>query len=452
MTMESANNIICSPRNQLDEDAEKELGRLLEALWDEQEEDKDEPSLTDPQKRLNSCLEKIPVTAFPATPNDQVIEINSDASLEDAVQLLAKHRILSAPVRDIEADERASWIDKYMGIVEFAGIVVWLLHQSEIVAGSTGAGIVTGAVAGTTSSATLGGSGVGAVADTTEMLEAVTGSGPANSSPEAVSATGADFFELLTSSELYRKTKVKDIAGSFRWAPFLPIQKSDSFLTMLLLLSKYRMKSLPVVDIGETKIDNIITQSTVMHMLSKCIGLPWFETWGKKTLLELNLPVMKADQMVKVNEDEPVLKAFKLMSKKGVGGIPVIEKEGNRPVGNISLRDVQFLLMAPEIYKDSRSVTAKDFLTAVRTHLHIKQDSSSILGGVIACQKNDTIEDIILKLDNTKIQRIYVVNGEGDLEGVVTLRDIISKFVQEPPGYFGDFFYGVVPSPGNSRV
>lgn len=450
--MEAVNSIICSPRNPLDKDAERELGRLLETLWDEQEEDKDEPSLSDPQKRLNSCLEKILVTAFPVIPNSQVIEINSDASLEDAVQLLAKHRILSAPVRDIEAPEDASWIDKYIGIVEFGGIAVWLLHQSEIVAGSTGAGFVTGAVAGTTGTATLGGSGIGAVGGTTVLSGAVTASGPGNSGPEAVPTTGSGFFGLLTSSELYRKTKVKDISGSFRWAPFLPLQKSDSFLTMLLLLSKYRIKSLPVVDIGETKIDNIITQSTVMHMLSKCIGLPWFETWGKKTLSELNLPVMKADQMVKVNEDEPVLKAFKLMSKKSVGGLPVIEKEGNRPVGNISLRDVQFLLMAPEIYKDSGSVTAKDFLTAVRAHLHIKKDSSSVLGGVIACQTNDTIENIILKLDNAKIQRIYVVNGEGDLEGVVTLRDIISKFVQEPPGYFGDFFYGVVPSPRNSTV
>lgn len=448
--MEAVNDIICSPRNPLDEDAERELGRKLEVLWDEQEEDKDEPSSTDPQKRLNSCLERIPVTAFPAIPDSQVIEINSDASLEDAVKLLAKHRILSAPVRDIEAPEHASWIDKYIGIVEFAGIAVWLLHQSEIVAfemmaGSTGAGFVTGTVAGSMGAAALSGSGIGAAG-------AVAASGPGNSGPEAVPAMGGAFFELLTSSEFYRNTKVKEIAGSFRWAPFLPLQKSDSFLTMLLLLSKYRMKSLPVVDIGEEKIDNIITQSTVVHMLSKCIGLPWFETWGKKTLLELNLPVMKPDQMVKVNEDEPVLKAFKLMSKKGVGGLPVIEKEGNRPVGNISLRDVQFLLMAPEIYKDSGSVTAKEFLTAVRAHLQVKQESSPILGGVITCQTNDTIENIILKLDNAKIQRIYVVNGDGDLEGIVTLRDIISKFVQEPPGYFGDFFYGVVPSPKNSRV
>lgn len=58
-----------------------------------------------------------------------MIEIKSDCSLAEAVQILTKHRILSAPVVDVEAPEDASWIDRYIGIVEFAGIVVWILYQ-----------------------------------------------------------------------------------------------------------------------------------------------------------------------------------------------------------------------------------------------------------------------------------------------------------------------------------
>lgn len=94
--------------------------------------------------------------------------------------------------------------------------------------------------------------------------------------------------------------QVGDISGSFRWAPFLALQKSNSFLTMLLLLSKYKMKSIPVVDLGERKIDNIITQSAVIHMLAECAGLHWFESWGNKTLYELGLPLMSTNSIVKV--------------------------------------------------------------------------------------------------------------------------------------------------------
>ncbi|KAI3916625.1 hypothetical protein MKW98_026367 [Papaver atlanticum] len=44
-------------------------------------------------------------------------------------------------------------------------------------------------------------------------------------------------------SALCKTTKVQDISGSFRWAPFLALQKSDTFLTMLLHLSKYLVRT-----------------------------------------------------------------------------------------------------------------------------------------------------------------------------------------------------------------
>lgn len=95
--------------------------------------------------------------------------------------------------------------------------------------------------------------------------------------------------------------QVKDIVGSFRWGPFLPVQPSDSMLTLLLLLSKYRMKSLPVVESGERHINGLITQIDVIHMLSKCSGFSWFDSVGKKTLQELSLPVMEPKDVVKVH-------------------------------------------------------------------------------------------------------------------------------------------------------
>ena len=70
---------------------------------------------------------------------------------------------------------------------------------------------------------------------------------------------------------------------------------------MLLLLSKYKMKSIPVVDLGEAKIENIITQSGVIHMLAECAGLHWFEDWGVKTLSEVGLPIMSKDHIIKVS-------------------------------------------------------------------------------------------------------------------------------------------------------
>ncbi|XP_023516483.1 SNF1-related protein kinase regulatory subunit gamma-1-like [Cucurbita pepo subsp. pepo] len=404
---------------------EAKVGMRVEDLWDVQE-----PQLS-PTEKLNACFESIPVSAFPSAPLNQVIEIKSDSSLAEAVQILAQHKILSAPVVDVDAPDHSSWIDRYLGVVEFAGIAVWILYQSEPPSprspsdGSAVAAARNGVIS--------------------PLEQQVLG-------PESAASTPGSFFESLTSSELYKSTQVRDISGSFRWAPFLALQTSNSFLTMLLLLSKYKMKSIPVVDLGEGKIENIITQSAVIHMLAECAGLQWFESWGTKTLSELGLPMMSPASIVKVYEDEPVLQAFKLMRKKKVGGIPVIEKGGSKAVGNISLRDIHFLLTAPEIYHDYRSITAKNFLTAVRSYLEKHEEFSPMLSDMITCKKDHSVKDLILLLDSKKIHRVYVVDDNGNLEGVVTLRDIISRLVHEPRGYFGDFFDGVLPLPENSRV
>ena len=75
-----------------------------------------------------------------------------------------------------------------------------------------------------------------------------------------------------------------------------------------------------------------------------------------------------------------------------------------------------------------------------------------MLSEYVTCKKDCTIKELIQLLDQEKIHRVYVVDDDGDLQGLITLRDIISRLVHEPRGYFGDFFDGVLPLPANSRV
>ncbi|PWZ09978.1 SNF1-related protein kinase regulatory subunit gamma-1 [Zea mays] len=402
---------------------EAEIGMRVEDIWDSLDVQQRQLSHGD---KLNSCFDSIPVASFPhAFDGAQLVEIPSDATLAEAVDILSRNRIISAPVRNVDAPEDASWIDRYIGIVEFPGIASEAAATAEVGADELAAKLGT---------VTLEGAAAAAAA------AAVTSKAAAE--PEGAIA---EVFGALPSSDLFNKTKVKDISGSFRWAPFLALQSSDTFLTMLLLLSKYRMKSLPVVDIGEGTISNIITQAAVVHMLSECVGLHWFEEWGTKTLSEIGLPIMRLSKIVKVREDEPALKAFRLMRRKGVGGIPVVDDSG-RAVGSIMIKDVKHLLTASETNRDYRTLTAKEFIANAR------QSSGERQMSIITCKRGDSVKDIILKLDAEKRQRIYVINEEGNLDGLITLRDIIAKLVYEPPGYFGDFFNGVIPLPSNSRV
>ncbi|KAL6561205.1 hypothetical protein OROMI_016806 [Orobanche minor] len=197
--------------------------------------------------------------------------MRSDTSLAKAVKLLAKHKVLSAPVLDVNALEYASWIDRYIGVVEFAGIVVWILHQME-----GGSLFDLAMMSGDGSGG--GGSGYD-IGPAVAAAEASGMSSPRFKSrhPDSPTATCGKFFDSYF-VYLYKNTKGGLYNMNFSVAPFLALQKANFFLTMLLLLSKYKMKSVPVVDLGEAKIDNVITQSAVIHMLEECAGLHLFES------------------------------------------------------------------------------------------------------------------------------------------------------------------------------
>jgi CBS domain-containing protein len=54
--------------------------------------------------------------------------------------------------------------------------------------------------------------------------------------------------------------------------------------------------------------------------------------------------------VVSVDASKLVLEAFKLMKEKCIGGLPVVEGPEQHLVGNISVRDVRFLLLQPELF------------------------------------------------------------------------------------------------------
>ena len=50
------------------------------------------------------------------------------------------------------------------------------------------------------------------------------------------------------------------------------------------------------------------------------------------------------------------------------------------------------------------------------------------------------MQDVITSLVQSRIHRIYVVDSHDRPLRVVSLRNILKKFVKEPEGYFGRFF------------
>jgi len=63
------------------------------------------------------------------------VEVTANDTIGDALKLLYKQRVLGAPVRDPHRLDSAPLTDRYVGLIDFASMVLWaleVLHQIQI--------------------------------------------------------------------------------------------------------------------------------------------------------------------------------------------------------------------------------------------------------------------------------------------------------------------------------
>ncbi|KAK4481668.1 hypothetical protein RD792_012575 [Penstemon davidsonii] len=375
------------------------------------------------QESLTAAFQSIPVSSFPQVPGGKVIEILADTSISDAVKILSESNILSAPVVNPDAKNSKDWRERYLGVVDYSAIVLWVMQNAEIAAAAlsatsaAAAGVGTGA-AGALGALALGATGPLAVAGLTAAAvgAAVAGGvaadrGMGRDAPTAADKLGEDFYKVILHEEPFKSTTVGSILKSYRWAPFVPVAMESSMLSVLLLLSKYRLRGVKEGD--------------------------WFDCISAQPFPELGLPFMSPDQIVMVQENELVLEAFKKMKEKQIGGLPVVEGPKRKIVGNISIRDIRFLLLKPELFRSFRELTVKDFICTIAAATNEPEKT----GTPITCKPDSTLGSVIDTLASKAVHRIYVVSGEDNVvTGVITLRDVISCFITEPPNFFDDYF------------
>ncbi len=107
-----------------------------------------------------------------------------------------------------------------------------------------------------------------------------------------------------------------EITKSYRWAPFLPIEPDESMLTVLLLLSKFRLRSIPVVNDCDPDVKNVITQSAVIQGLALCRGRDWFDSLAGKSLFQIGLLVMSSDQVKHVQDSHQHFIQFSVVKSR----------------------------------------------------------------------------------------------------------------------------------------
>ncbi|KAJ9549239.1 hypothetical protein OSB04_021782 [Centaurea solstitialis] len=368
-------------------------------------------------------------------------------SIGDAVKVLSESNIVSAPVRNPDAGDSMDWKDRYLGILDYSSIVLWVLETADLAAaaltatsaaaaglGAGTAGALGALALGTTgpvAAAGLTAAAVGAAVASGVVVE----KGMGKDAATAVDELGEDFYKVILQEEPFKSTQVKSIVKSYRWAPYIPVTTDSSMLSVLLLLSKYRLRNVPVIEPGQPQIKNFITQSAVVKGLEQCKGRDWFDAITTHRITELGLPFVSKDQVISCQSNELILEAFKKMKENHIGGLPVVEGPTKKIVGNVSIKDIRFLLLKRKIFTNFRKLTTKDFMNTIST---TSEDMKKVISP-ITCKMESTLGEVISVLAANSVHRIYVVTDVNDVIGIITLRDVISCFITEPPNYITEF-------------
>ncbi|KAK1362110.1 SNF1-related protein kinase regulatory subunit gamma-1-like [Heracleum sosnowskyi] len=400
------------------------------------------------QEAINYAFANISVSTFPMVPGGKVIEIQANASVGEAIKILSEANILAAPVCESNDVNTVDWRERYLGIIDFSAIVLWVLESADIASAAMSASCAAAAGVGAGAAGALGALAAGATGPVAVagLAAAAVGAalagglaadqGVGKDASSAADTLGDDFYKVILEDEPFASTTVRSIITSYRWAPFIPVAADSSMLGVLLLLSKYRLRNVPVIESGKPTIKNFITQSAVVKGLENCQGRDWFDRIAAQPISEVGLPFMCTDEVISINSSELVLEAFKLMKDNQIGGLPVTEGPEKNIIGSLSIKDIRFLLLNRELFTKYRELVVKDFMDTIASEAH--DSEKDVIP--ITCSLSSNIGNVIHILASKMVHRVYVVGANGkEVVGVITLRDVISCFIFEPPNYFENY-------------
>jgi len=134
-------------------------------------------------------------------------------------------------------------------------------------------------------------------------------------------------------------------------------------------------------------------------------------------------------KVITVHPETSVIEARDLLKKHQIRHLPVVEKDAML-VGIITDRDI-------------RSTLPATFYTKPDTHPEAGESEAIKVGDVMTANPHtvspeDTIEDALLQIQTMRVGAFPVVDREGRLQGLISVRDLLRAFINvlgiEEPG------------------
>jgi acetoin utilization protein AcuB len=125
-------------------------------------------------------------------------------------------------------------------------------------------------------------------------------------------------------------------------------------------------------------------------------------------------------KVIRVDPETGIFKAQELMAEYKVRHLPVTEPDG-RLIGIVTDRDIRSALPY-RFFKDSPSEEEKQNVSQLKIKDIMTKD-------VITISPTYTIQDALLLIQDAKVGALPVVNEDGILQGIISVRDLLRAFI-----------------------
>jgi len=200
--------------------------------------------------------------------------------------------------------------------------------------------------------------------------------------------------------------------------PFHPVSTTDSLLVAVEILAK-GIHRVPVVDQKSGEVVNIISQSSVIQFLHKHHQEFKQETSGSISELKLGtVPV------ISVNKNTLAIDTFRLMDKRKISGVAVVDDDG-KLVGNTSSSDIKVFMKHMSLSMLREPTTT--FLNRIR-----QENVENEMSPTISCNSHDSLATAIGKLASTQIHKLFVADDANGYKPacVLSITDILRYIVK----------------------
>ncbi|KAH9253757.1 hypothetical protein BASA81_008375 [Batrachochytrium salamandrivorans] len=208
--------------------------------------------------------------------------------------------------------------------------------------------------------------------------------------------------------------------------PWCPVEEGAPLQLVVKLLAT-KARRVPVLSSSTGRVVQIISQSQIAQILADYVD--------KAKILDHDQTLTKTGFGLKpvysVKDTDLARDAFQLMAEKSISSVCVVDSKTGEVVTALSTKDIRLL---PKLESVTVSEEKSPFdLTTIQFAQQIRKEEYKTKAACVVVELDSTLLTVLAKLAATKVHRVFVVNGQRQPVGVISVSDVVVALQQAQP-------------------